>query len=125
MTCEQISGILEDSGKIDRMKGDRGSGESSSCLQNQLVCICSVKKSPKAGAVLIKYLQTQSIDVSLAAPLLTLPTQRSRDHLPNPHPQLLLPPPFLRRGWCGGGSLSRLRPHQPVLADTSCSNHSR
>ena len=27
MTCEQISGILEDSGKIDRMKGDRGSGE--------------------------------------------------------------------------------------------------
>eukprot|EP01046_Picozoa_sp_COSAG06_P119973 COSAG06_NODE_67295_length_252_cov_0.679739_1_plen_42_part_10 len=24
MTCEQISGILEDAGKIDRMKGDRG-----------------------------------------------------------------------------------------------------
>ena len=63
MTCEQISGILEDSGKIDRMKGDRGSGESSSCLQNQLVriCRCSVKKPPRAGAVLIKYLQTHSI----------------------------------------------------------------
>jgi hypothetical protein len=26
MTCEQISGILEDAGKIDRMKGDRGQG---------------------------------------------------------------------------------------------------
>lgn len=27
MTCEQVSGILEDAGKIDRMKGERGSGE--------------------------------------------------------------------------------------------------